>query len=101
MRSRTVQLFVFGVVLLLVAFAPVAFAAKPDKTNVCHLDKDTGTYSYISVPSKQFQPNPHGNLRGHARHVAAGDDILGLTREECLAKNPTPVPSPVAFTLTR
>lgn len=51
-----------------------AHAAKPDKVGVCH--QSANHYEYIVV-------NPHA-LKGHAHHAG---DVLGLSKDDCLALN--------------
>lgn len=81
------RMWLFGASLLLLTFvgpavlpvAPRAEAAKVAKTSVCHFDKDTKTYSYLLIPTKQIDKGV-----GHARHT---DDKFGLSLDDCLALN--------------
>lgn len=98
MRKRT-QLCAFAILVVLATMAP-GVMAKPDGVGVCHEGEAAGHFSYVVVPAKQLELNKAGKYHGHGRHVQEGHDILGLTREQCLARNPvkpTPSPSPVAF----
>lgn len=78
-----------AVLLLGLALSPAApaNAAPVEKVGVCHLNREAGSYEYLSIPAQQFAPTKSGQLKGHARHAALGFDRLGLTEEECVALN--------------
>jgi hypothetical protein len=83
-------MFVVGLVFgaLLLFTAQLAAAAPAEKVGVCHLtDSDPAQYEYLEIPAQQFEPTKKGRLKGHARHAALGLDILGLSEEDCLARN--------------
>lgn len=72
---RALRALVFGVLLLGLTFVPAL--AKPDKVSICHYEKDTDTYVYITI-------SEHG-LKGHQHH--SKDVLTGITEEDCLALN--------------
>ena len=79
MRALIAAAALLGLALLP---ATPAFAEKVVKTPVCHYSIDEDQYVYLLIPAKQLAKGA-----GHATHTA---DVLGLTKDECLALN-TPV----------
>lgn len=83
---RSLALLAGAAPLFAVTFAATPVRADTEKVGVCHLGGN-GHYVYVEVPEKQFHFTRKFNLPGHAHHTATGHDLLGLTREECLARN--------------
>ena len=75
-----------GVTIVSASLAVPAEAARVEKVGVCH-QTDEGRFEYLEVPAQQFEPTRKGKAKGHARHVAEGRDLMGLSEEACLALN--------------
>ena len=55
-------ILVMAVATLMTVAAGIAFAAPPEKKDVCHYDTDAGTYRLINLPANALQ-----------RHLGHGD----------------------------